>query len=60
YRAWWPQIRRLLAPRGLLVVDNAISHRDEMSEWMSEVQRDPAFQSTLVPVGKGEWLAVRL
>ncbi|CAM3911230.1 MULTISPECIES: O-methyltransferase [Aeromonas] len=60
YRAWWPQIRRLLAPRGLLVVDNAISHRDEMAEWMSEVQRDPAFQSTLVPVGKGEWLVVRL
>lgn len=60
YRAWWPQIRRLLAPRGLLVVDNAISHRDEMVEWMSEVQRDPAFQSTLVPVGKGEWLVVRL
>ncbi|WP_287146243.1 class I SAM-dependent methyltransferase [Aeromonas sp.] len=60
YRAWWPQIRRLLAPRGLLVVDNAISHRDEMGEWMSEVQRDPAFQSTLVPVGKGEWLVVRL
>ncbi|MGY3896588.1 O-methyltransferase [Aeromonas enterica] len=60
YRAWWPQIRRLLAPRGLLVVDNAISHRGEMAEWMSEVQRDPAFQSTLVPVGKGEWLVVRL
>lgn len=60
YRAWWPQIRRLLAPRGLLVVDNAISHRGEMVEWMSEVQRDPAFQSTLVPVGKGEWLVVRL
>lgn len=60
YRTWWPQIRRLLAPRGLLVVDNAISHRDEMAEWMSEVQRDPAFQSTLVPVGKGEWLVVRL
>ncbi|MBP9660697.1 MAG: class I SAM-dependent methyltransferase, partial [Aeromonas sp.] len=26
YQAWWPEIQRLLAPRGLLVVDNAISH----------------------------------
>lgn len=54
YRAWWPQIRRLL------VVDNAISHRREMVEWMNEVGQDPAFATSLVPVGKGEWLVVRL
>ncbi|HHQ4763486.1 TPA: O-methyltransferase [Aeromonas veronii] len=60
YRAWWPQIRRLLVPRGLLVVDNAISHRSEMVEWMNEVGQDPAFATSLVPVGKGEWLVVRL
>ncbi|MCS3833666.1 putative O-methyltransferase YrrM [Aeromonas veronii] len=60
YLAWWPQIRRLLAPRGLLVVDNAISHRSEMVEWMNEVGQDPAFATSLVPVGKGEWLVVRL
>ncbi|NJI08113.1 O-methyltransferase [Aeromonas veronii] len=60
YRAWWPQIRRLLAPCGLLVVDNAISHRSEMVEWMNEVGQDPAFATSLVPVGKGEWLVVRL
>lgn len=60
YQAWWPQIRRLLAPRGLLVVDNAISHRSEMVEWMNEVGQDPAFATSLVPVGKGEWLVVRL
>ncbi|ATL92962.1 methyltransferase [Aeromonas sp. CU5] len=60
YRAWWPQIRRLLAPRGLLVVDNAISHRSEMIEWINDVGQDPAFATSLVPVGKGEWLVVRL
>ena len=59
YRAWWPQIRRLLAPRGLLVVDNAISHREEMNDWMAEVAQDPAFLTALVPVGKGEFLVVR-
>lgn len=60
YQAWWPEIRRLLAPRGLLVVDNAISHQGEMQEWMAEVRRDPAFITSLVPVGKGEWLIARL
>ncbi|HHQ4458172.1 TPA: O-methyltransferase, partial [Aeromonas hydrophila] len=35
YQAWWPEIQRLLAPRGLLVVDNAISHREELAEWMA-------------------------
>ena len=60
YQVWWPEIRRLLAPRGLLVVDNAISHQGEMQEWMAEVRRDPAFITSLVPVGKGEWLIARL
>lgn len=60
YQTWWPEIRRLLAPRGLLVVDNAISHREEMSDWMAEVAQDPAFMTALVPVGKGEWLVARL
>lgn len=60
YQRWWPEIRRLLAPRGLLVVDNAISHREEMSDWMAEVVQDPAFMTALVPVGKGEWLVARL
>ncbi|WP_323923584.1 O-methyltransferase [Aeromonas caviae] len=59
YQAWWPEIQRLLAPRGLLVVDNAISHEDEMREWMAQVRRDPDFLTSLVPVGKGEWLVVR-
>ncbi|MFQ2159115.1 O-methyltransferase [Aeromonas hydrophila] len=60
YQAWWPEIQRLLAPRGLLVVDNAISHREELAEWMAEVEQDPTFATSLVPVGKGEWLVVRL
>ncbi len=59
YQGWWPEIRRLLAPRGLLVVDNAISHENEMRDWMVHVRRDPDFLTSLVPVGKGEFLVVR-
>ena len=59
YQGWWPEIQRLLAPRGLLVVDNAISHENEMRDWMVQVRRDPDFLTSLVPVGKGEFLVVR-
>ncbi|MCK2084202.1 O-methyltransferase [Aeromonas sp. 3925] len=59
YQGWWPEIRRLLATRGLLVVDNAISHESEMRDWMAQVRRDPDFLTSLVPVGKGEFLVVR-
>lgn len=59
YQGWWPQLQRLLAPRGLLVVDNALSHAHELADWREEVEADPRFATSLVPVGKGEWLVTR-
>jgi predicted O-methyltransferase YrrM len=43
----------------LLVVDNATSHAHEMAAFTDAVRADPAFTSSLVPVGKGEFLAVK-
>ncbi|WP_224430696.1 hypothetical protein [Aeromonas rivuli] len=57
--SWWPSIRALLSTRGLLVVDNAISHHHELEDWMTEVAQDPGFQQLLLPIGKGEWLLVK-
>ena len=59
YPAWWPDVRRVLRPGGLLIVDNAVSHRDEMSPFIALVQADRAFSTCLVPVGNGEFLAAR-
>ncbi|GHA86004.1 O-methyltransferase [Modicisalibacter luteus] len=59
YRAWWDQIRRVLRPGGLLIVDNAISHREQMTPFLNLVESDKDFTSILVPVGKGEFLAVK-
>jgi predicted O-methyltransferase YrrM len=56
YLAWWPEIRRVLRPGGLLVVDNAVSHADEMAGFVQAV-REAGFACSLVPVGKGEFLA---
>lgn len=58
YAAWWPEIRRVLRPRGLLVVDNAVSHAHEMATFVQAV-KDDGFRCSLVPVGKGEFLATR-
>ena len=59
YVAWWPDVRRLLLPGGVLVVDNATSHPHEMAEFTALVRADPAFTSALVPVGKGEFVAYK-
>jgi predicted O-methyltransferase YrrM len=59
YAGWWPQIRRILRPGGLLVVDNATSHAGEIASLTSAVKQDRDFTSALVAVGKGEFLAVK-
>jgi len=59
YPGWWPDIRRVLRPGGLLVVDNATSHAQEMAPLVDLVKADAEFATSLVPVGNGEFLAVR-
>ncbi len=59
YPGWWPDLKRVIRPGGLLVVDNAISHSDEMTPFIALVESDPDFTTSLVPVGKGEYLATR-
>jgi predicted O-methyltransferase YrrM len=59
YVKWWPNLKRVLCRRGLLVVDNATSHAEEMAPFMALVNTDESFITSLVPVGNGEFLAVR-
>ena len=59
YPAWWPDLRRVLRPGGLLVVDNATSHADQMAPFLALVRADPEFNTCLAPVGNGEFLAVK-
>jgi len=40
-------------------VDNAISHVEQMAPFVALVTADPVFATCLVPVGKGEFLAVK-
>jgi predicted O-methyltransferase YrrM len=59
YSAWWPQLKRLLRPGGLLVADNATSHPEELAPFLALVRGDPQFTTCLVPLGNGEFLAVK-
>lgn len=59
YAGWWPQLRRVLRPGGLLVVDNATSHAEEMEPLCLLLDADPDFSTSMVPMGNGELLAVR-
>jgi len=59
YPGWWPHLRRVIRPGGLLIVDNATSHVEQMAPFVALVKEDPTFTTCLVPVGKGEFLAVK-
>ena len=59
YPRWWPLIRRTLRPGGLLIADNATSHPEQMAPFIALVNADAKFTTSMVPVGNGEFLAVK-
>lgn len=59
YSDYWPHLRRVLTPRGLLVVDNVISHAEEVAAFRVLITADDAVTEALVPTGAGALLVVR-
>ena len=59
YAGYWPQLRRVLAPGGLLVVDNCVSHADQVAEFRELVESSEGFESVLLTVGAGLLLITR-
>ncbi|MGM0824377.1 MAG: O-methyltransferase [Pseudomonadota bacterium] len=60
YVQWWPSVQRVLSKDGLVVVDNALSHADEMAPFIEWVAATPDFSTCTVPVGNGQFLATRV
>ncbi len=50
---------RVLRPRGLLVADNLISHEAALAGFRDRALADPRLSGLVVPIGRGELLAVR-
>jgi predicted O-methyltransferase YrrM len=59
YAGWWPDVDRALRPGGLLVVDNALSHADQVAPFVALVDAEAGYTTSVVPVGNGELLAVK-
>ena len=60
YPGYWPDlITRLRPDGGLIAVDNATSHADELVAFRALVEPDPRVTWSLVPVGAGMLLIVR-
>ena len=59
YAGYWPDLVRVLRDRGLLVVDNMLSHPKELVEFSELVYSAEGITSTLVTVGAGVLLIVK-
>ena len=59
YVGYWPDLVRVLRPNGLLVVDNTLSHANQLVEFSELVHEDERVTSTLVTVGAGVLLVVK-
>lgn len=58
YTGYWPNLRRTLAPGGMIAVDNAVSHGSELTAFNRILSGDAQLTTALVPVGAGLLLAV--
>jgi predicted O-methyltransferase YrrM len=59
YVGYWPDLVRVLRPNGLLVVDNTLSHANQLVEFSGLVHEHDGVTSTLVTVGAGVLLVVK-
>lgn len=57
---YWPHLRRVLTPHGVVAVDNAASHGEQLADFRALLERDNAFAVNLHQVGDGVLTAVRL
>ncbi|CAM4248396.1 methyltransferase [Bacillus manliponensis] len=55
YVWWWENIKRILMPGGLIVIDNAISHEEELQPFFRLIKEDETFKGVLVPLGTGAY-----
>ena len=60
YRTYLELAVPRLAPGGLLVADNVVSHQAELEDFLARVKGHPELLSVTVPVGKGEEVALKL
>ncbi len=53
YRKYYEVAYPMTRQHGLLIADNAISHADEMRDFLDFVDKDPRVLTSLLPIGSG-------
>ena len=56
YDACYEMVVPNMVSGGILVVDNIISHKSELDQFIKKVEADTRVDSVIVPIGKGEFL----
>jgi len=59
YAGYWPELVRVLRPRGLLAVDNVVSHAEQVAHFRALVGSEERVSQATVPTGAGLLLVVR-
>jgi len=59
YVDWWSDLRRILRPGSLIVVDNAVSHAHQMEQFTALVASTTGYVSSLCPIGNGELVILK-
>jgi predicted O-methyltransferase YrrM len=60
YLSYWEDVDRSLKIGSLLIVDNAISHPQELGMFFNRVQVSNRYAFQTLPIGKGEFIALKL
>jgi predicted O-methyltransferase YrrM len=60
YGSYLDAVEPFLRKDGLLVADNVISHRNELENFLAEVQKKREFRSVTLPLGSGLLFALKL
>ncbi|TKI89536.1 methyltransferase, partial [Bacillus wiedmannii] len=59
YMWWLEHIKRILQPKGFLVVDNATSHASELAEFRKMIEEDEMFETVLLAFQNGAFVALK-
>lgn len=59
YPGWWADLQHTVRSGGLMVVDNATPHRQEMAPFVDLVGHTPRYPTVLLPIGNGELVIFR-
>jgi predicted O-methyltransferase YrrM len=60
YETYFDVVYKRIGVGGLFIADNAVSHADDLMDYISYVQNHPSLESVTVPVGKGLEVTVKV